>query len=113
MSYDGSGFHGIYSSNNQSMPSVKSSLDSSLMSFNKRKSLIVPGSIRTASRTDVGVHATKNAFTFDVQSTSDEQEYDNHEFSQKEDNFISNTIPLGMNNMFSIQKLPLRILNIQ
>jgi tRNA U38,U39,U40 pseudouridine synthase TruA len=38
----------------------------SLDSFNHKKPIIVADSVRSASRTDKGVHALRSAFTFDA-----------------------------------------------
>ena len=101
MGYDGNGFHGIRSDHRwrakvgeTRKPDIISTLKKGLGQFNNKQHLVLTDTIRTASRTDVGVHASRNAFTVDVC-----QNYNNFETK----------LPVSVNSFNYRQKLPLYI----
>jgi tRNA pseudouridine(38-40) synthase len=69
-------------------PSISIILEEALRQFNKRQETFV-ARVRSASRTDVGVHALCNACTFDtVQDESSRREYETERIRQGLNHFM-------------------------
>jgi len=70
MSYHGPAFNGIKKDMTVNTlwnkPDITTVLNECLNKFNKGKIEKLIPMVRTASRTDIGVHAVRNAFTFDT-----------------------------------------------
>eukprot|EP00347_Sterkiella_histriomuscorum_P011073 403373855 len=98
-SYNGSQYHGMLNpvEPNVNKKGILNVIEDSLQRFNKKQYNIAT-KIRGASRTDVGVHALCNAFTFDA---SDDHE--NRKLFQTED------LRRGMNAHFSMNQEKIQI----
>jgi tRNA pseudouridine(38-40) synthase len=69
MGYFGPAFSGIkkdFNAKSLVKPDITSVLEIGLNKFNRGKIKKVVAEIRTASRTDIGVHAVRNVFTFNT-----------------------------------------------
>ena len=69
MGYYGPAFSGIkkdFNARSLVKPDITTVLEQSLLKFNRGKIQKVVPTVRIASRTDIGVHATKNSFTFNT-----------------------------------------------
>lgn len=67
--YNGPAFSGIkkdFNAKSLKKPDVYHILETALAKFNRGKIQKVVPVVRIASRTDIGVHATRNSFTFDT-----------------------------------------------
>jgi tRNA U38,U39,U40 pseudouridine synthase TruA len=78
MSYYGPAFSGIkkdFNAKSLVLPDITSVLMQGLDQFNSGKvRKVLPESLRIASRTDIGVHATRNAFTFNTTEPNDKEQ---------------------------------------
>ena len=100
MSYYGPAFAGIkkdFKAHTLKKPDIACTITDSLREFNRKHDRVIP-EIRTASRTDVGVHATRNAFTFNA--------------TQESQHIQTDSFLLGTNNYMYQRQLPLRIVSI-
>ena len=77
MSYYGPAFSGIkkdFNAKSLIKPDITSVIMQALDGFNRGKTpKVLPETVRIASRTDIGVHATRNAFTFNTITSNDQQ----------------------------------------
>ncbi|TNV76952.1 hypothetical protein FGO68_gene726 [Halteria grandinella] len=114
-SYIGTNYQGIQKDPtiNTRRKSISNVLEESLSLFNKRKQNIVP-IVRTASRTDIGVHALVNAATFDTVQDLERKGFDcaslrkglNHYMLKNEEQIQVNEVLECQNPWFDCRSTP-------
>jgi tRNA pseudouridine(38-40) synthase len=99
MGYHGPGFSGVkkdFNVKSLKKPDIYHVLERSLDHFNKKKPKVLPSTVRISSRTDIGVHATRNTFTFNTVSINAESQL----LSLK-------ALKMGLNQVLQENKWPL------